>query len=292
MNGVSQTEAQPACLQCGIEDRRRLLLPAFFRKHPRGMVVDVLVDGADEAPDGEQRALQVERRHRRLDTARRLRREPAQRLLLAGASPAGNAAFEVLRGQMERAMEGVAEVVGQVAVIALRHARAAEVGILPERDLAEEEVTQRVDRNGSRRQPAELLQGRYFLPEVDHVPQRLRDLDAVVRPEPVPEHLSRRLEARRHQHRRPQRAVEADVDVLSHQVQVGGPPFRQAGRVVRITGHREVVDQRVEPDIDDLRRVAGDRDAPVDLSAGARDADVAQPGVDELQDLVAAELRL
>src|SRR5262249_43926700 len=54
----------------------------------------------------------------------------------------------------------------------------------------------------------------------------------------------------------------------------------------------EVVDQGVEPDVDDLRRVARDRHPPFRGAAGAGDADVAQAGGDELEHLVAAEVRL
>ena len=51
-----------------------------------------------------------------------------------------------------------------------------------------------------------------------------------------------------------------------------------------------VVDQRVEPDVDDAARVERQRNAP--RLSGAADRDVLEAGLEQAQDLVAADLRL
>src|ERR1039458_96145 len=50
----------------------------------------------------------------------------------------------------------------------------------------------------------------------------------------------------------------------------------------------DVADQRVEPDIDHLGGVEGEREAPVREAPG--DADVLQAALDEMEDLVASRL--
>ena len=53
---------------------------------------------------------------------------------------------------------------------------------------------------------------------------------------------------------------------------------------------RRVVDQRVEPDVDDARRIERQRDAP--RLPGAADRDVLEPAFDQPQDLVAPDVGL
>src|SRR5438128_5980855 len=70
--------------------------------------------------------------------------------------------------------------------------------------------------------------------------------------------------------------------------QVGGPQAIEAG--LRTAGRREVVDQRIEPDVYGLLRVAGERDAPG--LALARDGNVLEARLDQAQHLVAADFGL
>ena len=92
-----------------------------------------------------------------------------------------------------------------------------------------------------------------------------------------------------HQHRRPVQAVEAR-DVLADDVEVGRPPSVEGGLVVREAGAGEVVGQGVEPDVDAMRLVARERDAPG--RARAADAEVAQAIAQPAEHLVAEVLRL
>ncbi len=95
-----------------------------------------------------------------------------------------------------------------------------------------------------------------------------------------------RLEPGGQQHRRPVHAVEPQ-DVLADDV-VAGPPGGEAVGVGAVAHGGQVVDQGVEPDVGDVRRVPRDRDAPGDRAAA--DREVLEPAPDEPQGLVALGL--
>ena len=113
--------------------------------------------------------------------------------------------------------------------------------------------------------------------------------------------LARRLETGAPQHRRPEDRVEPG-DVLADDVQVGRPPVRERLRVGREAGARDVVDERVVPDVDLARlrvpravlaqrglAVLGDRerDPPVARRPLAADREVLETAADEAEHLVA-----
>ena len=112
---------------------------------------------------------------------------------------------------------------------------------------------------------------------------------AAVEHEAVGEDLLRQRQAGAHQHRRPVEAMEAR-DVLADDVQVGRPPLLEGGRVIGEPGPGQVVGQRVEPDVDAVLLVAGERDAPG--RSRAADAEVAEPLAQPAEHLVAEVLRL
>ncbi len=87
----------------------------------------------------------------------------------------------------------------------------AEVAVLPERNLAQQEVAQRV---GADHLPDRL--------RPHDVAARLRHLDAVLEKPAVREELLRQRQLRRHQKRRPVDRVEPQ-NLLADQVQVGRP---------------------------------------------------------------------
>ena len=101
--------------------------------------------------------------------------------------------------------------------------------------------------------------------------------------------LLRKREAGGEQEGGPVDAVEAD-DLLADEVEIGRPVFGEAGNVLggiaAIADGGDVVDQRVEPDVDDVLRIVGDGNAP--LEAGARDGEVFEAAAHEAEDLVAA----
>jgi hypothetical protein len=109
----------------------------------------------------------------------------------------------------------------------------------------------------------------------------------------VADDLRREGKAGRHQERRPEDGVEAE-DVLADEVGdtalvARGPVARDEGLVAAPEAEGgEVVRQGVEPDVDDVPRVARERNPPLD--GRARDGEVLQPGADEGADLVEARL--
>ena len=85
-----------------------------------------------------------------------------------------------------------------------------------------------------------------------------------------------------HQERRPEDRVEAQ-NLLADQVQVGGPEALALDR-------RLISDERVEPDVEDVRRFAFHRNAPLDICAG--DRKIGQALAHEGQHFVAARFGL
>ena len=69
-------------------------------------------------------------------------------------------------------------------------------------------------------------------------------------------------------------------------MQVSRPVLLELLRIVEEADRRQVVRQRIKPDVDDMLRVDGDRDAPVERRA--RDAEVIEALLDEVDHLVAA----
>ena len=105
----------------------------------------------------------------------------------------------------------------------------------------------------------------------------------------VAEDRARQLEARGEQHRGPDDAVEPR-DVLADHVEVRGPPLRERRGVVGEARAGDVVDQRVEPDVDLRLRVERERDAPG--RRRARDRDVLEAALELRELLVLPELGL
>src|ERR1700684_3326014 len=71
-------------------------------------------------------------------------------------------------------------------------------------------------------------------------------------------------------------------------MQVGGP--EATALVLRATDGAEICSESVEPDIENMRLLAGNGNAPADRSA--RDAEIAQATFDEGEDFIAARFGL
>src|SRR5438046_9454238 len=79
-------------------------------------------------------------------------------------------------------------------------------------------------------------------------------------------------------------------DVLADQVDVGGPIALPQLGLVRIAQPRNIIGQRIEPNIHDMRIAAGHWDAPI--KAGARGAEIFKAAFDEARDLITASIGL
>ena len=77
------------------------------------------------------------------------------------------------------------------------------------------------------------------------------------------------------------------VDVFADEVVAGRPPSFELRLILPKAHRRNIVGQRVEPDVDDVRRVVGDRDAPRKFLHRPRHRDIFQC-VDEVQHLAVA----
>ena len=154
--------------------------------------------------------------------------------------------------------------------------------VLAEGHLAQQEVAQRVG--------AEL---RHEGVRPHDVPGGLGHLLLVAQPPAVRPHRRREREARGEQEGRPVDGVEAE-DVLADQVDAASRRVLPELPVEPVVPgaeaeRRDVVGERVEPDVDDLPGPPGKRDPPLDLRP--RDGEVGQPPAHEGQHLGPARLR-
>ncbi len=95
------------------------------------------------------------------------------------------------------------------------------------------------------------------------------------------------VDAGSHQQRRPDHGVEAE-DVLAYDV-IRGPAAGEGLLVGSVADGSRVIEQCVDPHVDDVRLVPGQRDAPVE--GRARDGEILQALRDERDDLVASGVR-
>ena len=244
-------------------------------QRPRLLVLDVGVGVTDEVPHRTEPARVVELLHARGERAERGGRVLDER---AVGAHVGHHPVAVVHRHVEHAVGEVAEVVGEVGVVARHHRLVAEVAVGTEALVGEEVVAEAVD--------AELLDqvgGR------DLVEARLAHLLATDEEVAVREHGLRRRLARGQQHRGPVHRVLAE-DVLADEVVVRGPVAVEPLAVVGIADGGAVVDERVEPHVGDVALVPRQRDAPRDRRAA--DREVEQALLDQAEDLVALPCRL
>src|SRR5690606_21853305 len=77
--------------------------------------------------------------------------------------------------------------------------------------------------------------------------------------------------------------------ILADHMDVGGPETRKIARSIGVANARQIGREGVDPHIHDMPRRIRDWNAPVE--AGARDAEILEPALDEAQHLVAAAFR-
>ncbi len=155
-------------------------------------------------------------------------------------------ALTILMRHRRDAADEVAEVVREIGVVAFVESLPRKIAVVAEDDFLHEVQSQRVD--------AMPLGG------VERIDDRARVRLAhpliVDGHETVREHLSRKRQPGAHQHGGPDDGVETR-DVLADQVQIGRPPVVQALWIRAETNGCRVVDERVEPDVDDAVRIPG-----------------------------------
>jgi hypothetical protein len=105
----------------------------------------------------------------------------------------------------------------------------------------------------------------------------------------MPEHLSWKRQPCAHQHGRPEHRVESG-NVLSDDVEICRPPCRELGVVSSVARCGRVVDERIEPDVNNVVWREWQRDSP-ELT-GAADGDVLEACLEESQHLIATNVGL
>ncbi len=180
--------------------------------------------------------------------------------------------------QRAHPVDQVPQIVRQIRIEAPDKPFPGEVPILAPAHLPQQEVAQRV-----RPEQISSLERTH-----DHA-LTLAHLLALEEHKAMRVNLLRQRQSSRHQHCGPDHTVEAN-DVLADHMAVRRPPLRKGLRVVAETHPRDVIDQRVEPDVSPGLLIERQRNAPGHSSS--RDADVLQAPLDDPQNLLAPSLRL
>ena len=158
----------------------------------------------------------------------------------------------VFVAQVSGAVHQVAKDIREITVVNVNQVTLAERNVA-----AVHRVAHQVIPEGIGRVPGELLH------RVDNITDGLGHLLAIRRgDESVSKHRARERQPRGPEHARPDDAVEPD-DVLADDVHARRP-HAVAGGLFRPAGAGEVICQRVEPDIHDVARRVGNRDAPIE----------------------------
>ena len=269
--GREQAGADAQALEQVIHDRRQpRLFPLVLRQHPGRVLVDILVSPRDDPEHLLQRRLRLEGVHELLVLlAQAGGHADKLRVLRRGLALRRQRAVKVLEHHGDGAGEQVAVVVGEVGVYAGDEQLVREVAVRAERELAHQEVAQRVHAVALRQDDG-----------IDDVALGLGHLAAAQQQPAVAEDLLRQGLAHAHEHRRPDDGVEADYLLADH-MHVGGPVFLLAvAALVHVAEGGQVVEQRVHPHVHHVSRVKVHGHAPGE--ARARDAQVLETGVDEV----------
>ncbi len=240
-------------------------------------LLDVALAGVDDlAPDPLQRHVVLERADQLAQGGDEgLEIEPLAPLRGVNRVAAVEPAVEVLGAHRQGAAVDVPQVVGQVGVVDGGEPLERELAVAAERALAHEVVAERLRR--------ELLDQLHRLDDVAQALADLLDLAGLLVlavDEAVAEDPARQRQPGRHQHRRPEGAVEPR-DVLADHVDVGRPEAAEPLLVGPVADPGDVVEQGVEPDVDRLLGVERDLDPPGEPFP--RDGDVLQLAFHDLR---------
>ena len=243
-------------------------------QHPRRGGVDILVCVVDDLKHVSQRILEGIRLHVGFIAVTQTPGLLEQRGVLgAFVLLNGQIAAKVLVGHGGGAAQQVAEVVGQIHVDAVDEQLIGEVAVRAEREVAQQEVAQRV---------GAVALGQQI--RVNDVALGLGHLAAVQQQPAVAVDVLGQGHIHAHQHRGPDDGVEAD-DLLADEMHIGRPEGLVVAVgvfVVHEAERRRVVEQRVDPDVHDMLGVEVNGDAPLEARAG--DAEILQARVNEVVD--------
>ena len=247
--------------------------PRFGRfilcQHPRRGFVDVFVAALGEIHNHRQRvrvAIAVHQhrilRQRVGDHLQQLR---VHRVGVAGR--AGNLAVKIFARHRHRAVDQIAQRVGEVGVVGGDKALVSDGAILRKRHLGQQIVPHRIG--------AEPLDQ---IVRIQHIAARFAHLVLAGQQPRVTEDLLGQRLAQRHQHDGPVNAVEPH-NVLADHMQIRRPVVLVFVRrpVGMIPNAGDVVGQRIDPYINHMLVIEGDRNPP--FEGGAGHAQIRQSGL-------------
>ncbi len=245
---------------------------------------DILVGFANGVHDGGEAQIGAHRGHLRLHRVHGLHhgtpegrgRRIVQQLRRRGRDAA--AAGTV--GDFQHAAGEVAQVVGQVAVVALHEHFLGKRSVLTQTHFGHEEIAQGVDAEA-----VGVVEG------IHHVAGGFAHFVAAAEPPSVGEDAAGHFHAHGLQHGGPVDRVGGE-NVLADEVDGAGPAAGK-GRVVALVAHGgDVVHQRVEPHVADVVGVEGQFDAPGQAGLRTADAEVGEGFAKKSKGFVAAEIGL
>ena len=250
-----QHSGEADALQQVIQHRgQAILLLLILAQHPRRRLIDVFVGAAQQRKDLADGVADTQLVHLLFHLFRRLQRQRDQFIIHRLADlRIGYETAEILVGHRDGPADQIAQDIGQISVHALHHQIPGDRSILGKRHLMQDEVAHGID--------AEIM---HELIGIDGVALGLGHLAIADQQPRMSEHLLRQRQIQRHEHDRPVDRMETQ-DVLADDVHIGRPILPEVFRAFSIrviAQRRDIVAQRVDPDIDDMLRVKVDRDAP------------------------------
>ena len=246
--------------------------------------IDIFIERTDKGPYRFQCIIDLPAIHACAECRKRLScfvfdflRSSCHRLIRKSIA-LGQDAISVFFHHGKRAVQEIPEIIRQVGIDTSDQSVAAEIAVLPKLDIIQKVVADRIR--------AKFLQKRDRIYDIalglGHF------LSVYDEPAVAIDHL-RQLDAKAHQHDRPDDGMETN-DLLAHQMHVCRPELLEFFRIVDDARRGQVVDQCIKPDIHDMLGVKRYLDAPGKARAG--DAEVFQPALDELDHFIAAGFRL
>ena len=248
--------------------------PAFLAlaQHPGLRLIDIPVALADQLPDFLQRAGELEGVHLLLHlSGHGFRHRPEAPVQILHGADFGDASPVVFLDHGDRPAHQIAQVVGQVGVDPGQHRLQRELAVIAEGHLPHQEIAHRV---------AGIPAAQHH--RIHHVAHGLAHLLPVDDQPAVPENLLGQRESQRVEHDGPVDRVETD-DLLPDQMHVRRPVFPIQPVVIRaVSQRRDVIAQRVNPDVDRMLGIKVHGNAPLD--AGPADAQILESGLQEVVD--------
>ena len=183
-----------------------------------------------------------------------------------------------LADHIERTVQQIAKIIGQIGVDALDQSITRKIAILPQIDLTQQEIPDGIG--------AKLIDKCQW---IDDIALGLAHLIPINNEPAMTIDLLRQWQIKCHEDTRPDDGMETH-DFLADKMKIRRPEFLKHLRIIQIADWRQIIRQRIKPYVDDMLLINRHRDTPVKRSTG--NAEILQPLLDEIDHLIAAGRRL